>query len=123
MTIRFARVARSNQGTSASTIKAYLPGNYTLVSERPDSFLIGGRDSHGWTLEDYVIPRLASGLYFAEEVGTEEPPTPDASGDDWIAFLRYVADTNNADTVVDVVEKPWNYGDWYREFLGREMVA
>jgi hypothetical protein len=31
-------------------------------------FLIGGRDSCGWTLDDYVIPRLASGMYFAEEV-------------------------------------------------------
>jgi hypothetical protein len=31
-------------------------------------FLIAGRDVAGWTLDDYVIPRLASGMYYAEEV-------------------------------------------------------
>ena len=30
--------------------------------------LIVGRDSAGWTLDGYVIPRLASGTIFAEEV-------------------------------------------------------
>lgn len=29
---------------------------------------VTGRDNAGWTLEDYVIPRLASGNWFAKEV-------------------------------------------------------
>ncbi len=29
---------------------------------------ITGRNNHGWTLDDYVIPRLASGNWFAKEV-------------------------------------------------------
>jgi hypothetical protein len=29
--------------------------------------VIGGEDARGWTLDGYVIPRLASGLLFADE--------------------------------------------------------
>jgi hypothetical protein len=32
--------------------------------------LIEGEDNAGWTLDGYVIPRLASGLIFAKEVST-----------------------------------------------------
>lgn len=59
---------------SASAIRAYLPENYELVGRTPIrasnkvQFLLVGRDVAGWTLDDYVLPRLASGLYFGEEV-------------------------------------------------------
>jgi hypothetical protein len=55
-------------------IKAYMPGNYEVVGRTPIghtntvSVLIAGRDSSGWTLDDYVIPRLASGMYYAVEI-------------------------------------------------------
>lgn len=47
------------------SVTPYLPRNYH-ASEHPDGVLISGADVAGWTLEDYVIPRLASGLIFAE---------------------------------------------------------
>jgi len=50
-----------------ATIRRYLPSNYTADSDGGDIW-ITGVDSMGWTLDDYVIPRLASGLYRAEEV-------------------------------------------------------
>lgn len=55
-------------------IRAYLPDNYRLVGRTPIGgsnrvrFLIAGRDLMGWTLDDYVLPRLASGMYYGEEV-------------------------------------------------------
>jgi hypothetical protein len=30
--------------------------------------LIGGRDESGWTLDGYVLPRLASGMYYGSEI-------------------------------------------------------
>lgn len=63
-------------------IDQYLPANYATVIaeaypiggpmvEDDGSYVrvaIVGIDVAGWTLDDYVIPRLASGLIFAEEV-------------------------------------------------------
>ncbi len=56
-------------------IDAYLPRNYKVVGEveRFDLFgtsgvLIEGKDGAGWTLDDYVLPRLASGLHFGREL-------------------------------------------------------
>jgi hypothetical protein len=48
----------------------YLPNNYTgpFYEESEDYYYIEGKDRAGWTLDEYVIPRLASGLIFAEEV-------------------------------------------------------
>ncbi len=51
---------------------AYLPASYAVLGEglrdsRP-FFVIGGRDVAGWTLDGFVLPRLASGLIFGEEV-------------------------------------------------------
>lgn len=51
----------------AEAVARYLPRNYTL-RHVGDHLLITGIDNAGWTLDGYVIPRLASGLYFAEEV-------------------------------------------------------
>lgn len=50
-------------------IEAYMPANYRVVYRGPDmAILIEGEDKAGWTLDGYVLPRLASGLIFAEEV-------------------------------------------------------
>lgn len=57
------------RGGKPETIERYMPGNYSVVGVTDDGdVLIEGRDSCGWTLDDYVIPRLASGLYFCEEI-------------------------------------------------------
>jgi len=50
-----------------ATIRRYLPSNYEADCDGGDIW-ISGVDNAGWTLDDYVIPRLASGLYRAEEV-------------------------------------------------------
>lgn len=48
-------------------IRRYLPHNYWADSDGGNVW-IHGYDNAGWTLDGYVIPRLASGLYFATEV-------------------------------------------------------
>jgi hypothetical protein len=59
------------------TIQAYMPRGWfaTLVTKGdygPQNWrkvvAVTGYDYAGWTLEDYVIPRLASGNWFAKEV-------------------------------------------------------
>ena len=55
------------QATSISSIERYMPANYEAFAAGPDVIIVG-HDNAGWTLDDYVIPRLASGLYHAEEL-------------------------------------------------------
>ena len=42
-------------------VVAYLPSNYEVILWTKDGIYIGGKDEAGWTLNDYVIPRLSSG--------------------------------------------------------------
>ena len=66
----------------ARKVAAYLPDNYAVVgyvNER--EVLVSGEDSHGWTLDAYVLPRLASGLYFGHEVPADEVPSIVADAD------------------------------------------
>lgn len=46
-------------------IRKYLPHNYFAFTFSNDVIVVG-MDSAGWTLEDYVIPRLASGNIVAK---------------------------------------------------------
>ncbi len=62
-----------NPASTLESVQAYLPGNYNAVDvpaegESPAGIIIVGRDVSGWTLDGYVIPRLASGLHFAQEL-------------------------------------------------------
>jgi hypothetical protein len=66
---RFAVVTSSS--TSLATVQRYLPGNYG-AREVGGTVLISGTDNAGWTLDGYVIPRLASGLHGAREVTEAE---------------------------------------------------
>lgn len=69
--MRYAQVKITGERDIA-TIARYLPSNYEVVENFYDpavgSVLIAGTDDAGWTLDGYVIPRLASGLWFAAEV-------------------------------------------------------
>lgn len=64
---------------SLDHVQAYMPGNYQAQefvfgfdSDKPEqTILIVGEDVAGWTLDDYVLPRLASGLIFAKEMTSE----------------------------------------------------
>lgn len=58
------------RGITAERVAAYLPAGYRVaesdvIGREGDSVIIAGHDIAGWTLEDYVIPRLASGGMFA----------------------------------------------------------
>jgi hypothetical protein len=77
----------------ADQVATYLPGNYTVAGETIEqetswspvhpggqkiessrwATVIEGRDNAGWTLDDYVLPRLASGLYFGKEIDLSHP--------------------------------------------------
>jgi hypothetical protein len=57
----------------ASEIAAYLPDNYQVLGVVDSQTVIGGRDRAGWTLDAYVIPRLASALYFTSEIDLSHP--------------------------------------------------
>ena len=73
--LRFAIV---NSNDDRDRVVPYLPHNYDVQKftialpdgEVVERLLIVGSDVAGWTLEDYVIPRLASGLIFAEEISS-----------------------------------------------------
>lgn len=62
--------------TDERAIAAYLPSNYTIVGPVKDAqgynvaTVVSGQDVAGWTAEDYVIPRLGSGLFGASILGT-----------------------------------------------------
>lgn len=60
-------------GISADRVAAYLPRGYRVVAVSSDAIAIAGTDSAGWTLDDYVIPRLASGCMFATETTNSAP--------------------------------------------------
>lgn len=59
-------------------LEAYLPDNYRVAfaaTPTPDGrqdFVIEGRDVAGWTLDGYVLPRLASGLLFGRELPSRD---------------------------------------------------
>jgi hypothetical protein len=55
-------------GITAERVAAYMPSNYDVVSHDETSVMIQGQDNAGWTLDDYVLPRLASGCMFGTEV-------------------------------------------------------
>ncbi len=49
-------------------IRALLPTNYSVVHVTLEDVLVVGVDDAGWTADDYVIPRLASGLLAARRL-------------------------------------------------------
>jgi hypothetical protein len=70
--MRYAIVTGGLNAT-LEVVRDYLPNNYTAEmvynQDHPRGVIfIKGTDDHGWTLDGYVIPRLASGLIAAKEV-------------------------------------------------------
>jgi hypothetical protein len=71
--IRYATV-RGNRLTREG-LSRYLPANYNVIGSHAELtgandviYIIAGVDHAGWTMDDYVIPRLASGLIWAKEL-------------------------------------------------------
>ena len=56
------------QGITTTKVQEYMPRNYEVLCYADGGVLIGGEDNAGWTMQDYVLPRLASGLYFGNEL-------------------------------------------------------
>lgn len=57
----------------AKRVAAYLPDNYAVIDAYVSPLfgpvtVIAGNDVAGWTLDDYVLPRLASGLIIGTEI-------------------------------------------------------
>lgn len=63
-------------------VRAYLPGNYT-ASQVGSVIVVEGRDYAGWTYDEYVQPRLATGAIFLREV-TPKHKTDDQS---WVNIV------------------------------------
>jgi len=59
------RLTVTGKYATASTVAAYLPGNYRVTGGQDGAVIVEGEDHAGWTAEGYVIPRLASGMMFA----------------------------------------------------------
>lgn len=61
-------------------VEQYMPRNYSATLHG-DHILVEGHDSCGWTLDDFIIPRLASGSIYADEVLTDGNfiSTPDSA--------------------------------------------
>lgn len=70
MAPRFLLVSSSRD--SAAEVSPYLPANYYLALETPEGFLVAGSDNAGWTLKDYVIPRLLSGSISSQEISKDK---------------------------------------------------
>jgi hypothetical protein len=67
--LRRAVIKRSSiGGPTGEVVRQYLPACYEVTGVTDTEVSIAGHDDHGWTLDGYVIPRLASGLIFAKEV-------------------------------------------------------
>ena len=80
------RFAAVHGARSVKEVEAYLPRGYAVMesflippTERRLVVVIGGQDDAGWTLDDYVSPRLASGLMVCEEIPTPWDAKPEVS--------------------------------------------
>ena len=58
--------------TEVEVVQSYLPSNYSAMEyvgpDGEETIQIRGRDNAGWTMDLYVIPRLASANICAREV-------------------------------------------------------
>lgn len=68
---RYALI-RTTSPDAGRVVAAYLPDNYYVTYTGDDCIIVSGDDSSGWTLNDYVIPRLASGNIIAQEINFNE---------------------------------------------------
>ena len=65
----------SKNDTLADAVGRYLPENYKVTGTltvddgvNVGAVRVAGSDVAGWTLDGYVLPRLASGMYYGVEV-------------------------------------------------------
>ena len=90
-------------------VQDYLPTNYT-VEQRGDVLVVEGEDSHGWTLDGYVMIRLSQvGVHMVELTATEAHELGLALNGDQDAAasgLRHIgADIHESGHAISEVEK------------------
>lgn len=61
------RMARVISDHTVEDVANYLPDNYSAKATS-EGVLVYGRDYMGWTLHEYVLPRLGSALIAAKEI-------------------------------------------------------
>jgi hypothetical protein len=67
--VRTAVIQRTSSGyPTPETVAGYLPRLYEVTDFTAERITISGTDYAGWSLHDYVIPRLASGGIWAKEI-------------------------------------------------------
>jgi hypothetical protein len=74
---RFALIDKKSadgwSGDGVATVERYLPANYEVILNNDHGIVVGGEDHCGWTLDDYVLPRLGSGLIWGQEIHLGHP--------------------------------------------------
>ena len=86
--MRRAIIHNLSNESDLAVVQRYLPSNYSARLTPTACILIEGEDSHGWTLEDYVLPRLASGNRSAKAIADncEGHVSPFADDDDDLTY-------------------------------------
>lgn len=70
---RGKRYALATGRIDSVLVAAYLPSNYSVAGETSLGVVIEGNDKFGWTLDGYVLPRLASALIVVSEIDLSHP--------------------------------------------------
>ena len=81
---RYAAIgSKGSRWDDERVVAKYLPENYTIEAvvedveldgfPYPQAIVVSGRDVAGWTLDGYVLPRLASGLIRGIEIDLSHP--------------------------------------------------
>ena len=65
------RIAQVINDRNLSEVQAYMPSNYRAFEDRGNIYILGS-DVAGWTMDDYILPRLGSGLIAARELSDRE---------------------------------------------------
>ena len=115
---------------SREKIERYLPGNYRVIHVEPSrefhhmqhggdqkyDIVIAGRDASGWTLDDYVLPRLASGLIFGKEIDLSHEVMKRVPETPGFRHGQFVTDPENGAigtvTSLDNEETEVEFTDW-----------
>lgn len=95
-------------------VEPYLPNNYRVLDAVGSQCVILGRDTAGWTLDEYVLPRLATGGHHGEEIDAATASTWDGevgttttSSEGFVVVAREYADATAEAWVYLADEEIW----------------
>jgi hypothetical protein len=113
----------------ARTVARYLPSNYRVLGTTSHGVVIQGTDEAGWTFDDYVAPRLGSGLMRAVEVDLshpalkeipEEPSHPTDFGT-WMEAVDEAVQASCGASVHDLAD--CCFADWFADGMTPKEAA